>query len=98
MLSKGPPTADTSPLAHRKCSAYVIHMLNILSILVGLVALIFAIPGLIPLLGWLNWLAVFIGVIGLAIGALSSHNSGRNLNIAVLIVAAIRLSLGGGFF
>ena len=85
-------------LARQKCSAYVIHMLNILSIFVGLVALVFALPGLIPLLGWLNWLAVFIGVIGLAIGALSSHNAGRNLNIAVLIVAAIRLTLGGGFF
>ena len=72
-------------------------MFNILSILVGLVALVFAIPGLIPLLGWLNWLAVIIAVIGLAIGALSSSNGGRNLNIVVLIVAGIRLFLGGGF-
>jgi hypothetical protein len=72
-------------------------MLNILSIVIGLFALIFAIPGLIPLLGWLNWLAVIIGVVGLAIGAMSSSNMGRNLNIVVLIVAAVRLSLGGGF-
>lgn len=72
-------------------------MLNILSILIGIVALVFALPGLIPLLGWLNWLAVFIGVVGLAVGALSSSNAGRNLNIVVLIVAAVRLTLGGGF-
>lgn len=72
-------------------------MLNILSIIIGLIALVFAIPGLIPLLGWLNWLAVFIGVIGLAVGALSSSNGGRNFNIIVLIVAGLRLFVGGGF-
>lgn len=71
-------------------------MLNLISIAIGLFALLFAIPGLIPLLGWLNWLAVIPGVIGLMIGVLSSHNTGRNLNIAVLIVAAVRLSLGWG--
>ncbi len=71
-------------------------MLNIVSILVGLVALIFAIPGLIPLLGWMNWLALPIGVVGLVIGFLSSKNTGRNLNIIVLVIAAIRLSIGGG--
>lgn len=74
----------------------VFPMLNILSILIGLFALIFAIPGLIPLLGWMNWLAVIIGVIGLLVGVLSSKTGGRNLNIVVLIVAAIRLSIGGG--
>lgn len=73
-------------------------MLNIVSIIVGLIALIFAIPGLIPLLGWMNWLALPIGVVGLVIGALSSKNTGRNLNIIVLVVAVIRLSLGGGIF
>ena len=72
-------------------------MLNILSIIIGLVALVFALPGLIPLLGWLNWLAVFIGVIGLGIGALSSSNGVRNFNIVVLVIAGIRLFIGGGF-
>lgn len=70
-------------------------MLNIVSILVGLVALLFAIPGLIPLLGWVNYAAIPIAVIGAAIGVLSSHNTGRNLNLIVLVVAFVRLWLGG---
>lgn len=71
-------------------------MLNILSILVGLVALLFAIPAILPLLGWANWIVLPIAFIGLALGALSSHNAGRNLNIAVLVVGTLRLMLGGG--
>jgi hypothetical protein len=73
-------------------------MLNILSILVGLVAVLFAIPGLIPLFGWINYLTLMIAVVGLVVGMLSSKNTGRNLNIIVLIVAVVRLMLGGGFF
>ena len=71
-------------------------MLNIVSILIGLVALLFAIPGIIPLLGILNWIALPIGVVGAAVGVLSSRNSGRNLNLFILAIAAIRLSIGGG--
>lgn len=71
-------------------------MLNILSILTGLVSLIFVIPGVIPLLGWINWLAIPIAVVGLVIGMLSSRNTGRNLNIVILLIAVVRLSLGGG--
>ena len=73
-------------------------MLNIVSILIGLLALIFAVPGVIPLLGILNWIAIPIAVLGAVIGMVSSRNTGRNLNILILIVAAIRLSLGGGLF
>lgn len=73
-------------------------MLNILSILTGLVSLIFVIPGVIPLLGWINWLALPIAVVGLVIGMLSSQNTGRNLNIVILLIAVVRLSLGGGIF
>jgi hypothetical protein len=72
-------------------------MLNIVSIIIGLVALVLAIPGLIPLLGWMNWLVILIALVGAGIGVLSRHTMGRNLNILVLIVAVIRLSLGGGF-
>ena len=72
-------------------------MLNIVSILVGLVSLIFVIPGLFPLLGWANWIALPIAVVGLVIGMLSSKNTGRNLNIVILIIAIIRGSLFGGF-
>ena len=72
-------------------------MLNIISILIGLVALVFAIPGLVPLLGWINWLVLPVALLGAGIGALSSSNAGRNLNILVLLVGILRLSLGGGF-
>ena len=73
-------------------------MLNIISILLGLVALVIVIPGAIPLLGALNWIALPFAVAGAGIGALSSSNGGRNFNLVVLVVAAIRLSLGGGIF
>lgn len=72
-------------------------MLNIISILIGLVALVFAIPGLVPFLGWINWMVLPVALLGAGIGVLSSSNSGRNLNILVLLVGIVRLSLGGGF-
>ena len=71
-------------------------MLNIVSILIGIVALAFAVPGFIPLLGWINWLVVPVALIGAGIGALSRSNSGRNLNLIVMVVAIVRLSIGGG--
>jgi len=71
-------------------------MLNIISILLGLVALVIAIPSSIPLLGWGNWIALPFAVAGAGIGALSSINGGRNFCLVVLVIAAIRLSLGGG--
>lgn len=73
-------------------------MLNVLSILFGLFALLFVIPGILPFIGALNWLALPVAVLGAGIGVLSSHNSGRNFNVFILVVAVIRLSLGGGIF
>ena len=73
-------------------------MLNIVSFLFGLVSLVIVIPATIPFLGALNWLALPLIVIGIIVGQLSSSNSGRNFNLIVLLVAVIRLSLGGGFF
>ncbi|MGN6597019.1 hypothetical protein [Sphingopyxis terrae] len=71
-------------------------MLNIASIFIGLVALILAIPAFIPFLGWANWVIIPIAVVGLALGAMSSRTSGRNLNIVVIVVGIVRLMLGGG--
>lgn len=71
-------------------------MLNILSILLGIVSLVIVIPAQIPLLGWANWFALPLIVIGIVIGQFSSSDSGRNFNLIVLLIAAIRLSLGGG--
>lgn len=71
-------------------------MLNILSILTGLVALIFVIPGVVPLFGWMNWIALPIAIVGLIIGMLSSKNTGRNINLVLIIIAIVRGSLLGG--
>ncbi|NYD90464.1 hypothetical protein [Sphingomonas melonis] len=73
-------------------------MLNIVSIAIGLVTLVLGLVAFIPLLGWLNWVVIPIGIVGAAFGAMSSSNSGRNLNLVLIVIFAIRLSLGGGIF
>lgn len=73
-------------------------MLNLLSILIGILSPIIVIPAQIPLLGWANWIALPFIVLGLLIGQLSSSDGGRNFCLVVLLVAVVRLSLGGGFF
>ena len=70
--------------------------MNVISVLVGVAALIVALIGFIPLLGWLNWLVIPAAVVGLVIGLLSQKTSGRNINLVVLVLAVIRLALGGG--
>ncbi|ANK11647.1 hypothetical protein [Erythrobacter neustonensis] len=71
-------------------------MLNILAYLTGLISLIIVIPSQIPLLGWGNWFALPLIVVGVVLGALSSSNGGRNFCLVVLLIAAVRLTLGGG--
>ena len=71
-------------------------MLNLASILFGLVTLVFGLVAFIPLLGWMNWLVIPIGIVGAALGAMSSSTSGRNLNLVLIVIFALRLSLGGG--
>jgi hypothetical protein len=71
-------------------------MLNIVSILIGAVALLFATIAFLPLLGWANWLIIPLAVVGAAVGMASSANTGRNLNLFVIIVGVVRLMLGGG--
>ena len=71
-------------------------IVNIVSILVGLVALPVALVGLVPFFGIANYLAIPIAVVGAAIGMLSGHRMGRNFNLFVIVVAVIRLFLGGG--
>lgn len=71
-------------------------MLNVLAFIVGLVSLVIVIPAQIPLLGWANWFALPLIVVGIVLGALSSKNGGRNFCLIVLLIAAVRLTLGGG--
>ncbi len=71
-------------------------MLNIVSLIIGVVALVFAAIAFIPLLGWANWLIIPLAVVGAGIGAVSSSNGGRNLNLFVIVVGIVRLMIGGG--
>jgi len=73
-------------------------MLNVISLVVGVVALLLAAVAFIPLLGWMNWLVIPLAIVGLGLGVVSSRKSGTNLNIAVIIICALRLMLGGGIF
>jgi hypothetical protein len=71
-------------------------MFNLVSIIIGFVALICALVAFIPLLGWANWLIIPLAIIGAAIGMISRGTAGRNLNLFVILVAIVRLSIGGG--
>jgi hypothetical protein len=74
-------------------------MLNILSILFGLIAGLIALIGLfpIPFLPLVNWIAFPIAVVGAALGVMSRHTSGRNLNLLIMLVSGLRLFLTWGF-
>jgi hypothetical protein len=73
-------------------------MFNLVSLIIGFVALICAVIAFIPLLGWANWLIIPLAVIGAGVGMVSRGTAGRNLNLFVILVAIVRLSLGGGIF
>lgn len=73
-------------------------MLNIISIIIGVVALLFAIPAFLPVLALAYYLIIPLAIIGAVIGAASSSNAGRNLNLFVIVVGVLRLMLTGGFF
>jgi hypothetical protein len=72
--------------------------MNLISILIGLGALFWAFFAFIPFLGWLYWFVIPFALVGLGFGALSSHTGGRNLNLAVILVGAVRLMIGHGIF
>ena len=71
-------------------------MLNIVSLIIGVCALLLAVVAFLPLLGWANWLIIPLALIGAGVGIASRSTSGRNLNLFVILVAAVRLSIGGG--
>jgi hypothetical protein len=71
-------------------------MFNIVSLIIGAVALVCAMIAFLPLLGWLNWLIIPLALIGAGVGVVSKSNSGRNLNLFVIVVGIVRLMLGGG--
>ena len=71
-------------------------MLNVVSLIIGAAALVFAIIAFIPFLGWANWLIIPLAIIGAVVGMLSASNTGRNLNLFVIVIGIVRLMLGGG--
>jgi hypothetical protein len=80
--------------------------MGLISLVWGIFGLLWMLLALIPLLGWANWFVIpfagigaLIAVIGIA--TTSREHRGRAkagllLNLAVMVVGAIRLSLGGG--
>ncbi len=70
--------------------------MNLISTLIGIMALVAALVAFIPLLGWLNWLVIPVAVIGLVIGLVSDKTTGRNVNLVVVVLATLRLFIGGG--
>lgn len=80
--------------------------MGVISLLWGIVAMVLMFIGLVPLLGWSNWLIIpFAGVgaviAAIGIGITSRDKRGRAkaglvLNALVMVIAAIRLSIGGG--
>lgn len=72
--------------------------MNLVSILFGIVALAIALVGIlpIPILPLVNWIALPIALVGLVFGLLSRHQSGRNVNLLVILVSGLRLMLTGG--
>ena len=80
--------------------------MGLVSVLWGIFAMLWMLLALIPLLGWGNWFVIPFAAVGAIIGAIAMAftaptNRGRAktgllLNVIVMVVAVIRLHLGGG--
>ena len=80
--------------------------MGVISVAWGIVALLWMLLALIPLLGWGNWFLIPFAVVGAIIAAVgmvfgSAGHRGRAktgllLNALVIVVAIVRLHLGGG--
>ena len=80
--------------------------MGLISLLWGIVAMLWMVLALIPLLGWVNWFLIpfaavgaIIAAIGIALtspGKRGRAKAGLVLNGLVILVAVVRLHLGGG--
>ena len=80
--------------------------MGLISLIWGIVAMLWMVLALIPLLGWGNWFLIpfaAIGAIIAAIGILFTRSEKRGraktglvLNGIVILVAIVRLGIGGG--
>lgn len=73
-------------------------ILQILSILCGIIAFFVMVPSLIPFFGWGGWVVLPITILGIIFGVFCERKIGLTINIAVAIVASLRLIAGGGAF
>ena len=80
--------------------------MGLISVLWGIFAMLWMLLALVPLLGWANWFLIPFAAVGAILAALGMafSTSGRNgrakagliLNGLVIVVAVLRLHLGGG--
>jgi hypothetical protein len=80
--------------------------MGLISLLWGVVAMLWMLLALIPLLGWGNWFLIPFAAIGAIIAAVAialtapgkrgRAKAGLVLNGIVILVAIVRLNLGGG--
>ena len=80
--------------------------MGLISLLWGIVSMLWMIVALIPLLGWGNWFLIPFAAVGAIIAAVAiamtaPGNRGRAkaglvLNGLVIVVAVVRLGIGGG--
>jgi hypothetical protein len=79
--------------------------MGFISLIWGILAMLFMLVALIPLLGWLNWLVIpfaGIGAILATIGIMLRGEKSRRakaglvLNLIIVVVAVVRLNMGGG--
>ena len=80
--------------------------MGLVSLLWGVVAMCWMLLALVPLLGWMNWFLIAFAAVGAMIAAIgialtASGRRGRAkaglvLNGLVIVVAVVRLHLGGG--
>lgn len=73
-------------------------MLNLVSLLLALVTFIFlVVTFLFPFIGAIGaWLSLVAAIFAAGIGQLSTAKSGRNFALFVVLVALLRLFIGGG--
>lgn len=80
--------------------------MGLISLLWGIFAMLWMILALIPLLGWGNWFLIPFAAVGALIAAVAIAVTAREkrgrakaglvLNGIVIVVAIVRLNLGGG--
>ncbi len=80
--------------------------MGLISVVWGIVAMLWMLLALVPLLGWANWFVIPFAAVGMILAAIGviltgpgkrgRAKTGLVLNGLVIVVAIVRLHLGGG--